>query len=382
MDLSTKLIHDDNKHNRVPDVAPPINVTTTFRYGKDDLIPWAERDNFDFMDETPVYSREGHPNCTRLETIFSDILDGHSVCYSSGLAAFFAAMIHYNPKQVFLGQCYHGVHCISDIFSRNFKVKQRPLEDIEQYAEEGDIVHLESPVNPYGTCIDVRRYADVAHKKGAIVIIDSTFAPPPIQYAWDLGADMIMHSATKYFGGHSDLLGGILVTKDKKISSQLKEDRINLGTMIGNLESYLLLRSLRTYEMRIMKQSDNTAQIVKYLHENRDRYPHVLTKIYHSSLQKDDFVKSQLVGGDNPVFSFCLKSTEQCKSLPDKLKLFHHATSLGGVESLIEWRALSDDKIDQTLMRVSVGCESAKDLIVDISTALTQLEQEYSNVKI
>lgn len=379
MDLATKLIHDDDKHNRVPDVAPPINVSTTFRYGKDDLIPWVERENFDFMDETPVYSREGHPNCTRLETIFSDILDGHAVCYASGLAAFFAAMMHYNPKQVFLGQCYHGVHCISDMFTRNFKVKQWSLEDIEAHAQQGDVVHLESPINPYGTCIDVRKLADAAHKKGAIVIIDSTFAPPPIQYAWDLGADMVMHSATKYFGGHSDLLGGVLVTKSKDISSQLKEDRINLGTMIGNLESYLLMRSLRTYEMRITRQSQNVVEIVKFLNNNKDKYSDILTNIYHSSLQQDDFVKTQLVGGYNPVFSFCLKTQEQCKKFPEKLKFFHHATSLGGVESLIEWRALSDDKIDQTLMRVSVGCESAKDLIADLDNALTELQKEFSN---
>lgn len=377
VELATKLIHDDDKHNRVSDVAPPINVSTTYRYAEEDLIPWAQRENFDFMDEAPVYSREGHSNCTRLETIFSDILEGHAVLYASGLAAFFAAMMHYNPKQVFLGQCYHGVHCISDMFTRNFNVQQRTLEDIAEFAKKGDVVHLESPVNPFGTVIDVKKLADLAHSKGAIVIIDSTFVPPPLQYAWDLGADMIMHSATKYFGGHSDLLGGILVTKDKEISRALKEDRINLGSMIGNLESYLLMRSLRTYEMRIMKQSENVVKIVKYLNDNKEKYPNVLGDIYHSSIQSDAFVKDQLVGGYNSVFSFCLKSEEQCKKFPDKLKYFHHATSLGGIESLIEWRALSDDKIDQKLMRVSVGCESAKDLIDDLSQALQELENEY-----
>lgn len=374
LDLATELIHSDDKNNRVSDVAPPINVSTTFRYDKNDLVPWNERENLDFMDTTPIYSRLSHPNSTRLESLFSDILDGHAVIYSSGLAAFYGAMTYYNPKQLFIGQSYHGVHGIADIFTRNYGLVQRPLEDIEEYAREGDVVHLESPVNPFGISYDIQSYADKAHSKGALLIIDSTFAPPPLQYAWNFGADMIMHSATKYFGGHSDLLSGVLVTKDESVSKKLKDDRLYLGTNVPNLESYLLLRSLRTYEMRIRKQSENVIQIVNFLCENKAKYSTVLKEIYHSSLQSEKFVRKQLVGGYNPVFSISLANKEQCKQLPLKLKLFQHATSLGGIESLIEWRAMTDPYIDQTLIRISIGCESARDLIDDLTRAFDSLK--------
>jgi len=372
--LATELIHGDDKDNRVTDVAPPINVATTFRYDNDDLVAWNDRENLDFMEKQPIYSRLAHPNSTRLESLFSKILLGHAIIYSSGCSAFFAAMIHYNPKRVFMGQSYHGCRAIANILTRNFDVKQHTLDDIEQFAQKGDVVHLETPVNPYGTSYDIQSFADRAHAKGAFLIIDSTFAPPPLQDVWEFGCDMIMHSATKYFGGHSDLLSGVLVVKDEEISKKLRDDRIYLGTNVANLESFMLLRSLRTFEMRVLKQSDNATKIVKFLNENRTKYDKVLNKLYHSSLQTEDFVKRQLKGGYGPVFALTLKSVDQCKKFPPQLKYFQHATSLGGVESLVEWRALTDPYIDQTLIRVSVGCENVDDLIKDLAGALQYLQ--------
>lgn len=372
--LSTELIHADDKDNRVTDVAPPINVATTFRYDNNDLVAWNDRENLDFMEKQPIYSRLAHPNSTRLESIFSEILDGHAVIYSSGCAAFFAAMIHLNPKRIFMGQNYHGCRAIANILTRNFDIKQYKLEEIEEFAQEGDVVHLETPVNPYGTSYDIQSFADRAHSKGALLVIDSTFAPPPLQNVWEFGCDMILHSATKYFGGHSDLLSGVLVVKDEDACKKLRDDRIYLGTNVSNLESYLLLRSLRTFEMRVLKQSDNATKIVNFLNENRSKYDKVLDKLYHSSLQTEDFVKKQLKGGYGPVFALTLKSVDQCKKFPAKLEYFQHATSLGGIESLVEWRALTDPYIDQTLIRVSVGCENVDDLIQDLANALQYLQ--------
>lgn len=376
VELATLLIHSDDKDNRVTDVAPPINVTTTFRYDENDLIPWSERESFEFLDKTPIYSRLAHPNSTRLESVFSEILSGNAVIYSSGLAAFYAAMVHYNPKRVFLDQCYHGCRSIVKILTRNYGVECYSLRDIEAKASKGDVVHLESPVNPYGTSLDIASFVETAHSCGALVMIDSTFAPPPLQDAWDFGPDIVMHSATKYFGGHSDLLSGVLVVKDDAIARQLREDRIYLGTNIPNLESFLLLRSLRTYEMRVTTQSSNTTKLVKYLDENKHRYDKVLKGITHSSLQTEDFVERQLKGGFCPVFSITLAKKQQCQKLPGLLEYFHHATSLGGIESLVEWRAMTDPNIEQTLIRVSVGCENVEDLIKDMAGALQKLQDE------
>lgn len=376
MSLPTQLVHADDKNNRVPDIVTPINVSTTFRYDNNDLIPWAEREDYSFMDERPIYSRLAHPNATRVESVLSEVLHAETVVYSSGCSAYFALLTHFNPKRVFMGQCYHGCRSIANIFTRNWKLEQHPLEIdvILELAQEGDIVHLESPVNPYGTSFDIQAFADATHSKGALLVIDSTFAPPPLQDAWEFGADVIMHSATKYFGGHSDLLAGAIAVKDKAIAEKLRDDRCYLGTNIANLEAFLLLRSLRTFEMRIKTQSENTFKIVEHLDATKTYYPDVLDGIYHSSLQDDPFVKRQLKGGFGPVFAIRLKTKDQCKRFPQLLKYFHHATSLGGIESLVEWRALTDPHIEQTLIRISVGVEAANDLIDDLSKALQYLQ--------
>ncbi|CCH59144.1 hypothetical protein TBLA_0B03020 [Henningerozyma blattae CBS 6284] len=375
--LATTLIHSDDKNNRVTDVAPPINVSSTFRYDNNNLIPANEVDDFlASIEQSPVYSRESHPNSSRVQSILSDLLGGHAVIYNSGCSAFHAVMCHYNPKRFFMDGGYFGVHAIADLITRNYGLEQHSLDEIEEFAQPGDLVHLESPLNPFGTASDIKALADRVHSKGAILSIDSTLAPPPLQNVWNFGADIVLHSATKYFGGHSDLLAGVLAVKTKEQANELIEDRIHLGTNIGNLESYLLLRSLRTYEMRIMKQSDNATKIVKYLHNHKESLKGSLKEIFHTSLQNESFINKQLSGGHGAVFSIILNSINQCKKLPLHLKYFQHATSLGGIESLIEWRAMSDDKIDQCLIRVSVGCENVEDLIKDLENALLTVAKQ------
>lgn len=371
--ISTKSIHADQVLNRVTDVVPPINVTTTFRYpaNPDDIKPATEYlDDYDPASGIPIYSRLGHPNSTRVEKVLGSIIGGECIVYNSGLSAFFAAIMHFNPKTVAIGDGYHGCHGILSLLQRNYNVKIVTLDQLDQLSK-GDLIHIETPENPYSLVHDISYYVQRAKEIGAFTLCDATFAPPPLSNPFDFGVDMIMHSATKYFGGHSDLLAGCLVTKSPEIKLKLATDRIFLGTNIANLESYLLLRSLRTYELRIKKQSENATKIVKFLSENKQSYPS-LTIIHHSSLQKDDFVAKQMVGGHSPVFSIELSTAEKAKSLPSKLHYFQHATSLGGVESLIEWRAVTDSHARKTLLRVSCGVENVEDLIADLDRALRE----------
>lgn len=349
---------------------PPINVSTTFKYNEDPSTYTAVADLPDGYPEGEyVYSRVVHPNSDRVEAILDKIIGAETIIYSSGLSAFYALITHFNPKQVAFGQCYHGVRGIVDIQTRNHGLKQLSLEpeDLDKL-QPGDILHIETPVNPFGTSYDIKYYAEKAHSKGAILTVDSTFAPPPLQDPFKHGADVVMHSATKYFGGHSDLLAGVLAVKSKEIKRKLQEDRIYLGTNIPSLESYLLIRSLRSYELRIRKQSDNVLKVVTFLNEHKHEYKG-LQKIYHSSLQTEPFVKEQLPNGYGPVFVIIVDSEQTGKYLPSKLKYFHHATSLGGVESLIEWRALTDPYVDRKLLRVSIGTEDPNDLIADLHQA-------------
>lgn len=367
--LATTSIHGGNEEHRVPDVIPPINVATTYRYPSDpDKLQKLEI-GIEESSEIIVYSRLGHPNGKMIEKIVGKITDSYATVYSSGLGAFHAAMTYYNPKQLFIGQAYHGCHGIADILTRNYGLKQYSLsdEDLEKL-EKGDVIHIETPVNPESKCFDIQYYADKAHAKGAFLIVDSTFAP--LQDPFKFGADMVMHSATKYYGGHSDLLSGLLLTKDQKIHEKLYEDRIYLGTNIGNLEASLLIRSLKTFELRVKQQSSSATKLVKFLVENKDKFPG-LDKVHHSSLQKDEFVEKQLNGVHSPTFSINFTSADGARQFPSRLKYFFHATSLGGAESLVEWRCMSDAHADPTLVRVSVGLEDIDDLIEDFNEALT-----------
>ncbi|AGO12590.1 AaceriAER250Cp [[Ashbya] aceris (nom. inval.)] len=374
VDLCTALIHADDSKNRVNDVAPPINVTTTFRYSDDDLVSAAERKaGGDEAPDSHAYSRISHPNGARCEVLLAAALGGEAVVYSSGLAAFGAALTHFNPRRLFIGRAYHGCHGVAELWVRNHGLQKHSLEEVREHAQPGDLVHVESPVNPYGTLVDVVSIAAAAHEKGAHVLLDATFAPPPLQDPWEQGADMVMHSCTKYFGGHSDLLSGVLAVRNAAVARRLRADRVYLGTNIANLDAYLLIRSLRTMELRVMRQSANATKVVAYLDEHKSEFGGALVKVLHSSLQTEPFVQQYAQGGHAPVFSILLQSTEQCKRFPSLLKLFHHATSLGGVESLIEWRAMTDTTVEQNLLRISVGCESPEDLIADLVSAFRQL---------
>lgn len=252
---------------------------------------------------------------------------------------------------------------------------------------QGDIVHLETPLNPTGEAFQIQKYADRAHKRGAILSVDATFGPPGLQDPFAWGADIVMHSGTKYIGGHSDMLCGILAVKKGaeglKIAGSLRDERVFLGSVLGSLEGWLGVRSLRTLELRVQRQSSSAERIVAWLHSalntnKENNVSKVISKITHASLQTSDFpwLKKQMPHGFGPVFSFYTRTPEQARRLPSYLRLFHHATSLGGVESLIEWRRMSDSGVDERLLRVSVGVESWEDLRDDFLEGFGRLVAE------
>lgn len=367
--LSTASIHAANHLHRVSDVTPPINISTTFKYDRNpanlkkaSLSPEVE--------DSVTYSRHSHPNGLLVEETIGQMTGSRAVAYTSGLAAFYALMTHVNPKTLFIGDSYHGCHEIADILTRNYGLQRKTLAPADlDFLQPGDLVHIETPINPTSLCCDIRAYSKLVHEKGAILSVDSTFAP--LQDPFEFGADIVLHSATKYFGGHSDLLAGLLLTKSAKVKDSLLLDRVCLGTNIANLESSLLFRSLKTFELRVKRQSASATKIAKYLHENIGKLPG-LEAVTHSSLQKDDFVTAQLKGQHSPTFSFFVTSEDLARTFPSKLKYFYHATSLGGVESLIEWKILMDASAPPTLLRLSIGLEDPEDLIEDLTQAFFQ----------
>jgi cystathionine beta-lyase/cystathionine gamma-synthase len=316
--------------------------------------------------------------------VLSSLIGGHAVSYSTGLAALHAALTLFNPRRISVGEGYHGSHEVISVVSRLSGLQKLPLDCPAESLDAGDVILLETPVNPLGTAFSIEEHAHKAHSRGAFLIVDSTFAPPGLQDPFLWGADIVMHSGSKYFGGHSDMLCGVLATKRADWTKQLFEDRIALGSVMGNMESWLGIRSLRTLEVRVQRASQNSARLISWLHGAMQAsspavgseemiVQSVLKKIYHASLQEEPWLQKQMPNGFGPVFSIVLDNEEFAKVLPTKLHFFQHATSLGGVESLIEWRALSDPMVDRKLLRLSVGLENWEDLKDDLLQAFMSL---------
>ena len=251
------------------------------------------------------------------------------------------------------------------------------LDCEEEELGEGDVVHLETPVNPTGEAFCIQQYAEKAHRRGAWLVVDATFGPPGLQEPFQWGADVVMHAGTKYLGGHSDMLCGVLATQREDWLRGLREERLHLGSVMGSLEGWLGVRSLRTLDVRVQRQSENCGRLVEWLADLARGGVHgvdgkvvrkVVERIHHASLQESDmaWLRPQMPNGYGPVFAITMRNEALARRLPSRLSLFHHATSLGGVESLIEWRAMSDQTVDRRLLRVSVGLEGWEDLREDL----------------
>lgn len=317
--------------------------------------------------------------------ILSSLLNGDAISYSSGLSALHAALVLLNPRRIAIGNGYHGCHGVIALFSRITGMQKLDLDCPAEELQAGDVILLETPVNPEGTAFNIEEYAKKAHSRGAHLIVDSTFAPPGLQDPFLWGADIVMHSGTKYLGGHSDMLCGVLATQRQDWARQLSADRVFLGSVMGNMEGWLGVRSLRTLEIRVQRQSQNATNLVSWL-EHALRTPHpaagsdeaatqgALQQVFHASLQTDaPWLLQQMPNGFGPVFSILMKAEDMARKLPSKLAFFQHATSLGGVETLIEWRTMSDATVDTRLLRVSVGLENWEDLRADLVQAFRAL---------
>ncbi|KAJ4245537.1 hypothetical protein NW762_014046 [Fusarium torreyae] len=390
LSLSSKAVHADDYINNHRAVAPPLHTSTTFRYDSDPKkldIGFTVDPNAPF--DSHGYSRYTAPNTTRLEAILGAYLKGPSLTYASGLAAFHALVVFLNPSRIAIGRGYHGCHGVLELVQ-----KLKPLEILTHSDEDlaklqkGDVLHTETPFNPTGEAIDLGHYRRIATEQGAWLTCDATLAPPPLQDPFALGVDIVMHSGTKYIGGHSDLLCGVLsVRPDIEASeswiNKLRGERVFLGSVMGSLEGWLGVRSIRTLELRVERQARSAESLIGWLATSaKEPGPvgEVVAEVQHASLQPEatdesSWLRKQMPNGYGGVFALLMKDEDLAKRLPSKLHLFHHATSLGGVESLIEWRAISDKSVDRRLLRVNVGVEHWEDLKADLLQAFEALRK-------
>jgi cystathionine gamma-synthase len=279
---------------------------------------------------------------------------------------------------------YGGVYRMtSKVYeAKGYRFTYVPAEEFDEnlgaYLDDDvRLVWVETPSNPLLNVVDIRRAADAAHKAGAILAVDNTFATPYLQQPLALGADIVVHSTTKYLGGHSDVVGGFAATNDRAVGERLRFLQKSLGAIPGPFDSWLILRGIKTLAVRMRQHCENARQIAAFLdrHEAVERvfYPGLPSHPGHgvARTQMRDF------GG---MVSFLAESEEEAVALVGRTKLFLLAESLGGVESLIEHPARMTHASTaeapfappRNLVRLSVGIEAADDLLADLEAALVR----------
>lgn len=331
------------------------------------------------QDAAVEYGRDGNTGWEALETALGALDGGRAVTFASGLAAAtaIADLVPTGGTVVLSTVTYFGVRNILERLEAHGRLRLRmaPADDtgaLLAAADGADVVWVESIANPLMTVADVPAIAAGARDRGAITVVDATFATPLRQRPLELGADIVMHSATKLIGGHSDLLLGAAVCRDDADAEFLRVHRHDHGAVPGGLEAFLALRGLRTLAVRLDRAEASAGELARRL----SAHPHV-SSVRYPGLEEDsehERASRVLPNGSGSMLAFEVAgSVEQTDAFLDRLRLVTHATSLGGVESLIERRAryAGDAAIaGPTLCRLSVGIENVKDLWSDLDEAL------------
>ena len=376
MDFETRAIHEGQEPDPATgSVTVPIYQTSTFAQ---EAV--GQNKGYD-------YARSANPTRTALQICLASLESAeHGVAFASGMAAVTTVMhlVHPSERIVSVNDVYGGVYrLLSQVYEpKGYDVTFLSSDQIneglaEHLDEKTRIVWLETPTNPLLNLIDIEAAAKAAHEVGAIVVVDNTFASPYLQRPLELGADIVLHSTTKYIGGHSDLIGGFVATNDPTIAERLYFLQKSLGGVPGPFDSWLVLRGLKTLALRMERHCENARRIAEYLesHQSVDQvlYPGLPSHPGHeiAKRQMKDF------GG---MISFLAGSEEEAIELVARTKIWTLAESLGGVESLIEHPAQmthastaeSPFPIPKNLIRLSVGIESVDDLIADLETALVR----------
>jgi cystathionine gamma-lyase len=335
------------------------------------------------------YSRTGNPTRAALETCLASLESARfGLAYASGMAATTTVLHLLTPgdRVLAVSDLYGGTYRIFMKvyepkgyvfdFAPAEEVSARPADFLD---ERTRLVWLESPTNPLMSIVDLRTVAEAAHAAGALVAVDNTFATPYLQRPLELGADVVVHSTTKYLGGHSDVVGGFAATNDPTVAERLQFLQNSLGGVPGPFDSWLVLRGLKTLAVRMRQHCANARRIAAHLeiHPAVERvlYPGLESHPQHAlaAAQMDDF------GG---MISFLLAgSTDDAREVVRSTVVWQLGESLGGVESLIELPGVmthastadSPFRVPDNLIRLSVGIESVDDLIADLDAALLRV---------
>ncbi|WP_298245857.1 cystathionine gamma-synthase [uncultured Christiangramia sp.] len=379
MKFNTKTIHggQDNVDPAYGSVMPPIYQTTTYSQSSP-----GEHKGYE-------YSRSANPTRTALEKSLASLENGeYGLAFGSGLAAIDAVLKMFKPGDEIIstndlyGGSYRLFTKIFEGLGIKFKfVGMQVVGDIEQHInEKTKLIWVETPTNPMMNIIDIEAISKVAKKHELLLAVDNTFATPYLQRPLELGADIVMHSATKYLGGHSDVVMGGLVVKDKELADKLYFIQNASGAICGPQDSFLVLRGIKTLHVRMQRHCENGRAIAGFLKSN-DKVKDVYWPGFEDH-PNHEIAKKQMSGfGGMISFNTIENTLESARKIVENLKVFTLAESLGGVESLaghpasMTHASIPKEEREKTgvvdsLIRLSVGIEDEEDLIEDLRQAI------------
>lgn len=379
MKFNTKLIHGGiSEDKETGAVSIPIYRSSTFHQHKLGAEPKWE------------YARTGNPTRQALETLIADIENGRSgFAFASGSAAIHAVFSLFSAgDHIIIGNdVYGGTFRLANKVLKRFGLEFTAVDTRDLDAVEGAIqkntkaIYFETPTNPLLKITDIKAITDLAKKHDLKTIVDNTFATPYNQNPLDLGVDIVVHSATKYLGGHSDVVAGLAVTNNQQIAKDLAFLQNSIGSILGPDDSWLLMRGIKTLGIRMRVHHENAQSIFKYLTENNK-----VAKVYYPGNPNStgyEIAKKQM-RGFGAMISFELQPRLNAKKFVESLQLIDLAESLGGIESLIEVPAIMTHAaiprdirlksgITDELIRLSVGVEDEADLLDDLKQAFAQI---------
>jgi cystathionine beta-lyase/cystathionine gamma-synthase len=378
--FSTRAVHAGDTEDATGSVTVPIYQVSTFRQKE----PGVEGEY--------VYARTGNPTRTALEVALASLEDGrHGLAFGSGMAAIMTlalSLLKQGDHVLAVHDLYGGTRRFFDRMMRNFGVGFTYVEGTsligfeKAIRSETRMIWVETPTNPLLQIIDIAAVAKLAHDHNALLVVDNTFASPYLQQPLRFGADVVLHSTTKYLGGHSDMVGGAVVVTDASLFEKVRFAQNAAGAVPGPFDCWLVLRGIKTLSVRMDRHCSNAQKVADYLatHSKVEKvhYPGLSSHPQHSLAEKQ-------MTGFGGMISFRVKGDfAACKRLLKQTRIFTVAESLGGVESLIEHPSSMTHAsvpreerervgVTESLIRLSVGIEDVDDLITDLSQALGQV---------
>ena len=384
MKFNTKTVHKGQKPEKLyGSVSLPIYQTSTFKQNE-------------IGEYIYDYSRAGNPTRCNLEENICSLENGKdAVAFSSGLSAItsIVQLFSSGDHMIFTNNVYGGTYRLLYTIIKKYNIEQSWVDTsaldqvVSAIKDNTKLIFIESPTNPMMTLSDIKAICDVAHKKNILVAVDNTFMSPYFQRPIELGADLVVHSTTKYLNGHSDVIGGVIISKDQDLGEKLHYIQMSVGAVPGPFDCWLTQRSIKTLHLRMPRHNENGMKIAKFLQGSNK-----INSIYYPGLEdhpQHELAKKQQLDPDgNPGFgamiSIDLGSFKNASIFCKHLNIFTLAESLGGVESLIchpgkmTHASLTPEKrkemgISEGLLRLSIGIEDVNDLIDDLNNALEKI---------